>query len=86
MAKQKTKNTKNQKYQSKVSHWQAVPLKGSFMVTAILGFFLSYYYVYPVSYDFGIACMILFTLMFIAALVSMAKAPLMGDGVKSKLE
>lgn len=70
----------------KVSHWQAVPLKGSFMVTSILGFFLSYYYVYPVSYNFGVACMLLFTLMFIAALVSMAKAPLMGEGVKSKLE
>ena len=61
----------------KVSHWQAVPLKGSFMVTSILGILLSYYYVYPVSADFGIACMIIFIMMFIAALVSMAKAPLM---------
>ena len=61
----------------KVSHWKAVPLKGSFMVTAILGFLLSYYYIYPVSLDFGLASMIIFTLMFIAALVSMSKAPLM---------
>ncbi len=61
----------------KVSHWQAVPLKSSFMVTAILGLLLSYYYVYPVSADFGLACMIIFTMMFAAALVSTAKAPIM---------
>tara|TARA_Y100000310_G_C20641114_1_gene793946 strand:- start:1321 stop:1539 length:219 start_codon:yes stop_codon:yes gene_type:complete len=62
--------------------WQAVPLKGSFMVISILGFLLSYYYIYQASPDFGIASMIIFSLMFIAALVSMSKAPLMG--VKEK--
>lgn len=61
----------------KFPKWQAVPLKGSFMVTAMLGFLLSYYYVYnPNNPSFGITCMIIFGIMFIASLVSMAKAPL----------
>ena len=61
----------------KVPKWHAVPLKGSFMVTAILGFLISYFYVYPVSYSFGLVCMFFFILMFVASLVSMTKAPLM---------
>ena len=61
----------------RISKWRAVPLKGSFMVIAILGFLISYYYVYVPSPTFGIACMIIFASMFIASLVSMAKAPLM---------
>ncbi len=60
----------------RLSKWRAVPLKGSFMVTAILGFLISYYYVYSASYSFCVACMLFFTLMFIASLVSMTKAPL----------
>ena len=59
--------------------WRAVPLKGSFMVTAIIGFLLSYYYIYPVSYNMGIACLFFFAIMFIASLVSMTKAPLMSS-------
>lgn len=78
--KSKKKVVKKTKHKlKKVSKWHAVPLKGSFMVTAILGFLLSYYYVYnPASPSFGITCMTIFTLMFIASLVSMAKAPLVG--------
>jgi hypothetical protein len=60
----------------KVSKWRAVPLKGSFMVTAILGLLISYYYVFSVSYDFGIASMLFFIIMFIASIVSMTRAPL----------
>ena len=56
--------------------WHASPLKGSFMVTAILGFLISAYYVYPQSLNFGIAFMVIFTLMFIASLISMTKAPI----------
>ena len=70
----------------KPSHWQAVPLKSSFMVTAILGFLISYYYVYSISMDFGIACMVVFTIMFVAALVSMAKAPIMAIKRNRQLE
>ncbi len=56
--------------------WQAVPLKGSFMLTAMLGFLLSAYYIYPYSSNFGIASMFVFGLMFISSLLSLSKAPL----------
>ena len=55
--------------------WHAVPLKGSFMVLAILGFFISLYLVFPTSQRFGLAFMLVFVAMFIAAMVSMTKAP-----------
>jgi len=55
--------------------WKAAPLKGSFMVTAILGFLLSYYYIYPQSFSLGIASMLVFTAMFVSSLISMTKAP-----------
>jgi len=75
MAKKRVKKKSSPK---KVSKWHAVPLKGSFMVTAILGFLISYYYVFPVSYNFGIASMLFFIIMFVASLVSMTKAPING--------
>lgn len=55
--------------------WHAAPLKGSFMVTAMLGFLISAYYVFPQSVNFGLAFMFIFTAMFIASLISMTKAP-----------
>jgi len=55
--------------------WHAVPLKGSFMLTAMIGFLVSAYYIYPLSANFGVAFMTVFILMFIASLVSMTKAP-----------
>ena len=59
-----------------ISRWQAVPLKGSFMVTAILGFFISMYYVYPQNKNYGVSFLLIFLAMFVASLVSMAKAPI----------
>ncbi|MBU0456960.1 MAG: hypothetical protein ABH824_02575 [Nanoarchaeota archaeon] len=59
--------------------WHAVPLKGSFMVTAILGFLISAYWVYPQSFNFGVAFMFIFAAMFIASLISMTKAPLTNE-------
>ncbi len=55
--------------------WHAAPLKGSFMVTAILGFLISAYLVYLQSFNFGVAFMLIFAAMFVASLVSMTKAP-----------
>ena len=55
--------------------WHAVPLSASFMVTAILGFFISVYWVYPQSEKFGFTFSLVFVLMFIASLISMTKAP-----------
>lgn len=59
--------------------WHAVPLKGSFMVTAILGFLISAYWVFPQSTNYGVTFMIVFTAMFISALISMTHAPLMNE-------
>ena len=53
------------------------PLKSSFMLIAILGFLISAYYLLPLSFNFGIAAMIIFAAMFVASLVSMTKAPVM---------
>ena len=72
----KRKAAKSEKMPKK---WHAVPLKSSFMATAILGFFISAYWVYPQSFNFGLAFMIIFALMFIAAMISITKAPLMED-------
>ncbi len=73
MAKHKKKVLKNSLPKKM---WHPTPLKGSFMLIAILGFFVSAYIVYvEVSKDFGIAFMLVFVLMFIASLISMTKAP-----------
>ena len=55
--------------------WRAAPLKSSYMLISILGFFITAYIIYPRSANFGIASMLVFVLMFIASIVSMTKAP-----------
>ncbi len=59
--------------------WHAVPLKSSFMLASIIGFFISTYWLYPQSTNYGITFMILFTAMFIASLISMTKAPVIKE-------
>ncbi len=61
---------------SNKKNWSAVPLKSSFMVSAMLGFLISVYWVFPQSKNYGLAFMFVFGSMFIASLVSMTKAPL----------
>ena len=56
--------------------WHAVPLKGSFMVISILGFLITIYLIYPNSFNYGVAFMAVFIVMFIASLVSMSKVPI----------
>ena len=53
--------------------WHAVPLKGSFMVIAIIGFLVTTYLIHNTNYRF--AFMLVFIAMFIASLISMTKAP-----------
>lgn len=55
--------------------WHAVPLSASFMVTAILGFVISVFWVYPQSETYGFSFALVFVLMFIAGMISMTKAP-----------
>ncbi|MBU0460570.1 MAG: hypothetical protein KKH52_04680 [Nanoarchaeota archaeon] len=72
----KKKRVKRKSSSKKVAgKWKAAPLKGSFMVTAILGFLISAYWVYPQSQRYAIAFMLVFAAMFVASLISMTKAP-----------
>ena len=57
-------------------NFQAVPLKGSFMVLAIIGFFISAYLIFPRSTNWGVSFMIVFVAMLISAMISMTKAPI----------
>ena len=52
-----------------------VPLKGSFMLTAIVGFIISWIYVYPRSVRWGAAFILFFILMFISSMISMTYSP-----------
>ncbi|MBI2102765.1 hypothetical protein HYT55_02920 [Candidatus Woesearchaeota archaeon] len=78
MAKRKKSRQNRRKVSSakrSSSSWHATPLKGSFMATSIIGFFITAYLVYPTNPDYGVAFMVVFIAMFIASLISMTKAP-----------
>ncbi|MBW2992185.1 hypothetical protein KY345_03130 [Candidatus Woesearchaeota archaeon] len=51
------------------------PLSGSFMITAIIGFLISAIYIFPRSNPWGLALVLLFAVMFVAAMISTTKAP-----------
>ena len=51
------------------------PLSGGYMVTSIVGFLISAFYVYPNSTTWGFTLVLFFTLMFVAAMISMTYAP-----------
>ena len=70
---------KKKRVQKSTGKWHAVPLKGSFMLMSMIGFLISAYYVYPMSFNFGVTFMFVFILMFIASIVSMTKAPVVED-------
>jgi len=69
------------KHKSKKSDWPIKwvpkPSPSSFMVLAIVGFLVTAYLILPMSVDFAIALMVIFVAMFIAAIISTTKAPLM---------
>ena len=62
-----------------MSKWKPTPLKGTFMLAAMVGFFVSYYLIYPMSFNFGVTFMILCTIMFVASVISMTKAPVIDE-------
>ena len=70
---------KKKKSKRRPQRWQAAPLKGSFMITAILGLFISIYWVTPQSTPYGFSFSIVFIAMFIASLISMTKAPIVNE-------
>ena len=75
------KKRKTSAKKNKQKHWHAVPLKGSFMATAMVGFLVTIYLVKDP--DYRLAFLIVFVTMFIASLVSMTKAPLV-DGLNTE--
>jgi hypothetical protein len=79
MMAKKTAKKKTVKKKFDLGKWKAAPLKGSFMITSILGFLLSGYYVYPQSFNLGVASMLVFAIMFVASLISMTKAPVINE-------
>jgi len=52
-----------------------VPLRSSFMVTSIVGFFVSIYFVMSLSKTWGFTFTLFFVMMFAASLISMTYAP-----------
>ena len=48
-----------------------VPLNANFMLSSIIGFIISWAYVYPKTMPWGVTLMFFFALMFISSLVSM---------------
>lgn len=57
----------------KPKKWHPTPLKGSFMLIAILGFFITIYLINDINYK--TAFLLVFIAMFVAAVISMTKAP-----------
>jgi len=55
-------------------HWQAAPLPASFMLTAIIGFVISAFWVYPRDLNWGFTFLLFFTIMFIASVMSTTHA------------
>lgn len=52
-----------------------VPLSSSFMLTSIVGFLISVFYLYNQSPKWGFTFSIFFAVMFVAAMISMTYAP-----------
>ncbi len=76
MVKKRANFTKSQKSTKSNSWgWHPAPLKGSFMILAIIGFLTSLYLVYPKNTTWGITFLIVFAAMFFASIISMTKAP-----------
>lgn len=65
--------------------FKAAPLNSSFMLAGIIGFIISALYIYSKNPAWGFAFGLVFLLMIIAALISMAKAkPVMPNYNKRK--
>ena len=56
--------------------YDGIPLSPGFMVTSIIGFFISMYVIYPRWADWGFALLLFFVIMFIASIISMSRTPI----------
>ena len=50
-------------------------LSGGYMITSMVGFIISAYYVFGISNTWGLTFMMFFVLMFVASLISMTYGP-----------
>ncbi|MEM2121155.1 MAG: hypothetical protein QXU20_00645 [Candidatus Woesearchaeota archaeon] len=57
-------------------NFRITPLKANFMAASILGIIISAIFILPDYPDWGMAFLILFVIMFISSLISMAYAPI----------
>jgi multisubunit Na+/H+ antiporter MnhB subunit len=55
--------------------FQYAHLSAGFMLTSIIGFFISIYYVMQLSPTWGVTFCLFFGIMFISSMISMTKAP-----------
>ena len=55
--------------------FNVAPLSGGYMLTSIVGFLISAFYIFPSSYKWGFTFVLFFVLMFVASLISMTYAP-----------
>ena len=60
---------------------KVAPLHGSFMITSIVGFIISFLYIYTQlgNKTWGFTFMLFFVLMFIASIISMNSSPIMPE-------
>ncbi len=63
---------------------KVAPLKGSFMVTAIVGFLISAVWVFPKNKSWGFAFLVFFAAMFIASIISMTYSPVFPELEKGR--
>ncbi len=63
-----------------------VPLKSSFMVTSIVGFIISFFYVYSQlgNKTWGFTFMVFFLAMFVASMISMTYSPVIPELEKKR--
>jgi len=58
-----------------MKEFNIAPLSGGYMITSIVGFLISAFYVLPNSKTWGFTFVLFFVLMFVASLISMTYAP-----------
>ena len=58
------------------------PLSGGYMLTSIVGFIVSAFYVFPKSNTWGFTFIIFFMLMFVASMISMTYGDFWPEGKK----
>ena len=57
------------------TEFNVAPLSGGYMLTSIVGFLISAFYILPNSATWGFTFVLFFTLMFVASLISMTYSP-----------